>query len=148
MLLACVRVRLFDKLAEAPQSADDLAARCALALEAMQRLLAAAVSLRLVERRSGGRYGLGVLGAPLVGNARIAAMVEHHAALYVDLVDPLALLRGQTCTDALAAYWPYATAAEPGVVEPERVAAYSALMSAPQPLAVSRQEVVPRDWKP
>jgi demethylspheroidene O-methyltransferase len=134
VLLACVRVRLFDKLAEAPQSAETLAARCALAPEAMQRLLAAAVSLRLVERRSGGRYGLGVLGAPLVGNAGIAAMVEHHASLYVDLVDPLALLRGQARTEALAAYWPYATAAEPGAVEPERVAAYSALMSASQPL--------------
>ncbi len=61
-------------------------------------------------------------------------MVEHHASLYVDLVDPLALLRGQARTEALAAYWPYATAAEPGAVEPERVAAYSALMSASQPL--------------
>jgi demethylspheroidene O-methyltransferase len=134
VLLACVRLRLFDLLAERARTAADLAARCALSDDAMQRLLAAAVSLRLVERRRGGRFGLGALGAPLVGNAGIAAMVEHHAALYADLADPLALLRGEACTSALAAYWPYAGAAVPGALDPDRVADYSALMSASQPL--------------
>lgn len=134
VLWACVRLRLFDQLAHGPQSADALAARCQLAPEAMQRLLAAAVSLGLVERRARGRYGLGVLGAPLVGNEGICAMVEHHAALYADLADPLALLRGQARDPALAKYWPYAGTAQPDALAAERVAAYSALMSASQPL--------------
>ena len=42
----------------------------------------------------------------LVGNAAVAAMVEHHALLYADLADPVALLRGGAPT-RLAAYWPY-----------------------------------------
>lgn len=132
VLLACVRLKLFDLLAEGPQTADALAARLALDEPAAQRLLAAAVSLRLVERRSRGRYGLGPLGAPMVGNAAIASMVEHHAALYADLRDPVALLRGQSET-ALAGYWPYAVGSGDGM-SAERVADYSALMSASQPL--------------
>ena len=37
---------------------------------------------------------LGPLGAAMVGNPGVAAMVEHHALLYADLADPVALLRG------------------------------------------------------
>jgi demethylspheroidene O-methyltransferase len=93
VLLACVQLRLFELLAEGPQPLDRLAARLALAPDAARRLLDAAVSLRLVEHRSDARYGLGELGAPMVGNAAVAAMVQHHAAFYADLADPVALLR-------------------------------------------------------
>jgi demethylspheroidene O-methyltransferase len=115
----------------------DLVAGFGLTDEAARRLLAAAVSLKLVEPRPGDRYGLGVLGAPLVGNRGITAMVTHHAALYADLRDPLALLRGTANSAALAGYWPYAEAESSGqsrAVAPNQVAAYSALMSASQPL--------------
>ena len=61
-----------------------------------------------MEHRSGGRYGLGPLGAPLVGNPAVAAMVEHHAVLYADLRDPVALLRGEGDAPALSRYWAYA----------------------------------------
>ena len=134
VLLACVHLRLFDVLAEAPQTLERLAARLDLPADAARRLLAAAVSLRLVERRSDDRYGLGELGAPMVSNTAVAAMVEHHAALYADLADPVALLRGEGRDGALARYWPYADAASPSGLASERVAAYSALMSASQPL--------------
>lgn len=142
VLLACVQLRLFDLLAEAPQSAEQLASRCKLDLPAMQRLLAAAISLELVERRRDGRYGLGAVGAPMAGNAALVAMIEHHAALYADLADPVALLRGQAAGAHLAGYWPYATGrADAGGGEgaerslsSEKVAQYSALMSASQPL--------------
>lgn len=130
VLLACVRLKLFDILAEGPQTIDTLSDRLVLPVPAAQRLLAAAVSLQLVERRSGERFGLGPLGAPMVGNAAITSMIEHHAALYSDLRDPVALLRGQSQT-ALSGYWPYAAG---GPMAPERVADYSALMSASQPL--------------
>ena len=137
VLLACVELRLFEILAERPQSLDQLAERLALPVDAAQRLLAAAVSLRLVERRSEGRYGLGELGAPMVGNRAVAAMVEHHASLYADLADPVALLRrapGNASTSELARYWPYAEAALPSALSNDGVATYSALMSASQPL--------------
>ena len=134
VLLACIRLRLFEILADGPQTLDALAGRLALPEDATERLLAAAVALKLVQHRSRGRYGLGPLGAPLVGDTAISAMVEHHAALYADLRDPVALLRGQVEGAALARYWPYAASQTPGSLSGERVLEYSALMSASQPL--------------
>lgn len=134
VLLACIRLHLFEILAEGPQTLAALAARLGLPEDSAQRLLAAAVSLRLAERRRGGRFGLGPLGAPLVGDTAISAMVEHHVALYADLRDPVALLRGQATASSLAQYWPYAAAQAPGALSAEHVAAYSALMAASQPL--------------
>ena len=134
VLSACVRLRLFDILAERPQTLPLLARRLELSEEATGRLLAAAVSLRLVNRRSGERFGLGELGTAIAGNSAIVAMVEHHAALYADLADPVALLKGERRDTALATYWPYAGAARPAALAPDRVAAYSSLMSASQSL--------------
>lgn len=134
VLLACVRLRLFQVLAEGPQTVRQLATRLSLPEDATERLVVAAVSLRLVERRSGGRFGLGPLGAPLVGDTAISAMVEHHAALYADLRDPVALLRGQVENPALAQYWPYAAEHGSAAMAAQRVGEYSALMSASQPL--------------
>jgi demethylspheroidene O-methyltransferase len=138
VLLACVRLRLFEILAEGPQPLAALARRLGLPEDAALRLLAAAVSLQLVQHRSGGRYGLGPLGAPLVGDTAIAAMVEHHATLYADLRDPVALLRGQGGATAMSKYWPYADGQQPGALSPERVAEYSMLMSASQPLVAEQ----------
>jgi demethylspheroidene O-methyltransferase len=140
VLLACVRVRAFEILVEGPQTAAVLARRFALPLDATERLLAAAVALKLVEHRAGGCYGLGALGAPLVGNEAVTAMVEHHAVLYDDLRDPLALLRGEGVAPALSRYWAYAEAEAPGLLPRAQVDTYSALMSASQPLAA--QEVL------
>lgn len=140
VLLACVRVRAFEVLAEGPQTVAVLARRFDLPLAATERLLGAAVALQLVERRMGGRYGLGPLGAPLVGNLAVIAMIEHHAVLYADLRDPLALLRGEGEAPALSRYWAYATADAPGALPRAEVDAYSALMSASQPLVA--QEVL------
>ena len=42
----------------------------------LARQLAGAVALRLVEDRAAGRYGLGVLGASVVGNPGVRAMVD------------------------------------------------------------------------
>jgi demethylspheroidene O-methyltransferase len=134
VLLACIRLHLFEILAEGPQSLAALAARLGLPEDSAQRLLAAAVSLRLAELRRGGCFGLGPLGAPLVGDTAISAMVEHHVALYADLRDPVALLRGQATASSLAQYWPYAAAQTPGALGAEHVAEYSALMAASQPL--------------
>ncbi|MEO8039689.1 MAG: methyltransferase [Betaproteobacteria bacterium] len=133
VLLTCVRLDLFEKLAAGPHSAAALATKLGLSADATSRLMEAAISLRLVERR-GDRFALGPLGAPMVGNAAIVAMVEHHALLYADLHDPVALLRGAGPRTGLAQYWSYANAERPDELEAERVSAYTRLMSASQSL--------------
>lgn len=133
VLVACVRLKLFDTLEQGPQGLEALASRMGLEPEAAERLLSAAIALKLVEHRSGGRYGLGVLGAPLAGNAGLAAMIEHHSLLYADLADPVALLRGQV-PGRLAAYWPYADRTDPAGASHSEVAPYSTLMAASQSL--------------
>jgi 3-hydroxyethyl bacteriochlorophyllide a dehydrogenase len=103
----------------------------------MQRLLDAAGACAAPAGATGtaARYGLGSLGAPMVGNEALAAMVEHHPALYADLADPLALLRTKAQGGAMAAYWPYAAYATAAGAGPRSaVAEYSALMTASQPM--------------
>jgi demethylspheroidene O-methyltransferase len=134
VLLACIELRLFDLLAERPQSTTELSRRLGLNPKAMVRLLNAATALRLTESRGQGRFGLGVLGAALLGNPAISAMVEHHALFYSDLRDPVALLRNRESETALSKYWPYALAEKPELLRTEEVAGYSSLMSASQAL--------------
>ena len=132
-LLAALRVGLFDALAKGPARPEALRLRLGLSDDGLDRLVGACLALGLVERRSGDRIGLGPLGAPLVGNAAIAAMLEHNALLYDDLRDPVALLRGAAPT-RLARYWPYGASGEG---EAQAAAGYSALMAASQPLVAA-----------
>jgi demethylspheroidene O-methyltransferase len=134
ILLACVRLKLFEQLAAGPMTSNELALRLKLSEHSMRLLLDAAASLQLVQPRSGGRFGLGSLGAALLGNPGVIAMIAHHAMLYDDLADPVALLRGGGGTGRLAAYWPYATGAQPADLSREAVAPYTALMSRSQPM--------------
>jgi demethylspheroidene O-methyltransferase len=137
VLLACVRLDLFEQLAaQGPSSAAAVAQRHGLPLRSVQRLLDAAVAIGLLAERRGGLYALGRLGAPMVGNAALAAMVEHHAALYADLRDPVALLRDEGAGSAMSAYWPYAAYPEAGALPARAVAEYSALMTASQPMVI------------
>mgnify|MGYP001595252773 CR=1 FL=1 len=133
-LLACVRLRLFEMLAEGPQTASALAARMGLAPAAAATLLDSAVALELVERRDGERFGLGPLGAALRANPGVVAMIEHHALVYRDLADPVALLKRSGPPTELSRFWGYAGAAKPAELDPAVTAAYSALMSASQQL--------------
>ncbi len=133
VLLACVRLRLFEALRAGPRTVDELCATLELSKAATLRLLAAAASLRLVERRRQECYGLGALGAALTSHPAIAAMVEHHSVLYGDLEDPVALLRGDATQTGLGRYWPYARSSADAVTS-DQVAAYSALMSVSQSL--------------
>jgi demethylspheroidene O-methyltransferase len=108
VLHTCVALDVFERLAQSRASAAELAGEWRMTPDAAQRLLNAAVALRLLERRGAGRYGLGRLGAALRGNPGVTAMVRHHALLYADLADPLPLLRGTAAPTRLGAYWPYA----------------------------------------
>jgi demethylspheroidene O-methyltransferase len=133
VLSACVELGLFDLLRKGPLSARELALRMSVPEDAAIRLLRAAAALRLVERRSGDRFGLGMLGAAFNGNPAIAAMIRHHAMLYRDLQDPVALLRGKVRTE-LSRYWSYADSDRGHVLDTDDVAQYSALMTASQAL--------------
>ncbi len=134
VLVACVRLRLFQQLQLGPLAASTLASRSSVPPEAMTMLLEAAASLRLLEKRGGQRFGLGPLGAAMLGNPGIAAMVEHHSALYADLSDPIALLRGEIADRQLARYWPYAGGEAAHELDHGAVSPYTALMSSSQPM--------------
>lgn len=137
ILLACVQSNLFERLKDGPLSFDELLAKVDLPAKGLERLLLAAVSLKLLNVRSKNRYGLGVLGAPLVNNHALCAMIVHHQALYHDLQEPLTLLRGQLKDKALETYWPYITEHNESLKNlhtVDKVAQYSELMSASLPL--------------
>ncbi len=134
VLLACVQLDLFRILAEGPQGVAALANRTGLSPEAMRRLLEAGASLQLLQSRGADHYGLGPLGAAILGNPGIVAMVRHHTMLYDDLRDPVALLRGDGPPTQLSRYWPYATADVPADASADDVTAYTRLMSASQTL--------------
>jgi demethylspheroidene O-methyltransferase len=132
VLFAVVRLRLLERIADEPRTLDDLMRHCGMDREATERLLAAAIALRLVNHRTGARFGLGDLGAALLANPGVIAMVEHHALFYRDLDDPVALLRGEPRDTNLSRYWAYATHGKPGELAEDRVADYSRLMAVSQ----------------
>ena len=148
VLLACVRLRILELVNESPRTLDELAQICQVPASGLQRLVNSAVALRLLSLRGQGRYGLGALGAPVAGHPGIRAMIEHHAVLYHDMQDPVALLRDQMADGQMMAYWPYvetegagsqtkdAPNPAPRAWEQEKVSRYSQLMSASQPFVV------------
>ena len=131
ILQACLQLNLFTLLAEAPITAEAFAARVGLTTQAALRLFEAAIALKLVRRQGNGLFALGMLGAALVDNEAIAAMVAHHTMFYADLADPVALLRGDRPTE-LGRYWAYARAPAPAASDDKAVAPYTALMAASQ----------------
>lgn len=141
ILLACVKVNLFEVLAKGSLSKAQLQERIALPPSGLDRLLDAAVAIRLLTKRDGEYYALGMLGAPLVGNRALLDMIVHHGDFYRDLNDPLALLRGDISGKAaMAEYWPYINHAQdpkPESLSAERVANYSKLMAHTQPLVTA-----------
>lgn len=135
VLLAIVRLGVLDLLAHAPLSPDGVAEQLGLETDSCRRLLDAAVAVKLLSRRSRGRYGLGMLGAAMRANPGAMAMVEHNALLYADLADPVALLRHRCeSSTRLSSYWAYARAGDPAGLGSEATASYTALMSASQSL--------------
>jgi demethylspheroidene O-methyltransferase len=133
VLLACVRLRVLDRLHETPCTPSDLAQATGLDVGQAQRLLDAAVALGLVRRRRDGRYALAARGAVVRGDPGLVEMIEHHALVYRDLADPVALLRGEAAPGSLRGYWGYARAADPTSLSAADVAAYSRLMALSQP---------------
>ncbi len=136
VLYACIELELFEILAKEPLTVEALSRRLSLPPDAVERLLTAGVSLRLLSQRSDARYGLGMLGAALIDNPGVAAMVRHHALLYRDMADPVALLRAKRGEAELAQFWRYVGSDNPAKLSAADVSDYSALMAVSQtPLA-------------
>jgi demethylspheroidene O-methyltransferase len=134
ILSACVRLGVFDALRDGPLTLAQLSLRIGLAPEPTRLLCDAAVALKLLSHRREARFGLGELGAALIDNPGVAAMVRHHAMFYADLADPVALLRQGRGGTALAGYWAYSGNDAARTLDDESVASYSALMAASQPM--------------
>lgn len=130
-LIACVRTGLFGALADGPLDVPAIARATGLPLVGADRLARAAEALKLLERFDD-RYGLGELGASVLGNPGVAEIITHHAILYRDLADPVAMLKAPRGSGELGAYWAYAGAAAPEASGAEAVAPYSGLMAATQ----------------
>jgi demethylspheroidene O-methyltransferase len=132
VLAALVGLDLLRRLDGAPARPAALAPGAGLTVERMEILLQAGAAVGLLRRHRDGAFGLSRRGAAFLGVPGLAQLVRHHAILYRDLADPVALLRGETVPE-LARFWPYVFGA--GAAEsPETAAAYSALMAETQAL--------------
>ncbi len=136
VLHACVALDLFAVLGEASSSTEDLAARLGIPRGRLERLLNAAAELQLVRRDGQGAWELDELGAVVAGNPGIAAMVRHHAMLYRDLTDPVALLRDPGLETETKRFWRYAGDSG-GEVGASEAAEYSRLMTLSQDLVTA-----------
>ena len=124
-LTAVVQSNLLAVLQGRIETTKSVAAMCGLTTQAAFTLLTAARALKLTDEVSAGHWMVGELGASVLGNPAVADMVRHHAVLYRDLADPLAVLRHREKT-GLRNYWSYV----PGGTHPEEShREYSRLMS-------------------
>lgn len=129
ILAAAVESGLLRRAAEGPVSAETFAEMSGLGLPGAERLILAAAALKLLRRQSDGRFAIGEVGAALLGNPSVFAMVRHHQVLYRDLEDIMGSLRQRTAETELGRFWAYREGAEP-----EAAGAYSALMAETQAL--------------
>lgn len=122
VLFACVELDVFELLRDRPLQLAEFSSATGLPQEGADRLARAAASLKLLELAEN-EIGLGPHGAALLGNPSVFGMVRHHALLYADLENPVALLRERSRDTNLARYWNYSDGGS---------ADYSALMAETQ----------------
>ncbi|MEO1135799.1 MAG: methyltransferase [Pseudomonadota bacterium] len=137
ILYACVVLGVLESLRQGPLSTQALSAKINLPLDGTLRLVRAAASLGLLERYSQSRFGLGKHGAALMGNAAVTEMIRHHAILYDDLRDPVALLRERSTKTKLAAFWNYEGVGGDEAGNASDSSLYSDLMAQTQAFIVS-----------
>lgn len=132
ILFTCVKTNLLDALHERSRGLDEISDLTGLPRDGAERLVLGAVSLSILEARSGGRYGLGEIGASVLGSPGLTGMILHHEHLYRDLSDPVGLLSERSNSTALANYWLYSAATDGSDTDRETMAIYSDLMSQSQ----------------
>ena len=125
VLMALVQLDIPAQLLDRPMTDAQLSLSCGVPPERMVILLRAAVAIKLIKQKRGGRFCLTQRGAALVGVPGLSEMIRHHDILYRDLADPAAFFRGETETE-LASFWPYVFG---GAMAPDVAETYSDLMA-------------------
>lgn len=128
VLSACVKLELFEALDGRALSSVDLAARCSVPLEQMQRLLHQARRLNLILLIKPDLWMLTDAGTVLSADRGLREMIRHHDMLYRDLSDSSAFFRGERTDTELRRYWAYVRERDASAIRNDDVAAYSALM--------------------
>ena len=85
ILMALVQFDIFNLLLKDPKTLDELAEACKVPQERMTVLLRAAVALKLLRSKRGGRFTLSKTSAALLGVPGLSDMIRHHDVLYRDL---------------------------------------------------------------
>jgi demethylspheroidene O-methyltransferase len=134
VLVAILRTGLLAEVASGPATAAKLSADTGIPASRLALLLRAAVALGLMHEQRDGRFELGTLGAALVDNEALVALILHHDALYEDLADPSALVGNPEFSGQLRRFWRYAAR---GPSTHDDVLAYSRLMAASQDAVAS-----------
>jgi demethylspheroidene O-methyltransferase len=124
ILYTVVKLGLVEMVKGHPLALTALAARTGWPPDRLERLVKAAVALKILERTSLGEVTLGIHGAALAGNPWIARFITHHHLLYEDMGDPVALLSGEKKDNRLKEFWNYDSTAH--------AADYTALMAVSQ----------------
>jgi len=137
ILFACVEIGLFSLLAKRSLTTEQIASQASLPLDSARRLLPAARALGLILSEGDDTWSLADTGAVIHGNEGIRAMIRHHAMLYRDLADPVALLRDPARETETAAYWAYAGSRAGEGVSGAEADTYSALMRSSQDLVAA-----------
>jgi len=137
ILFSCVEIDLCAMLSKGPLAVQDIAARASLPVASVRRLMPAARAVGLVQDEGDDLWSLADTGAVIHGNEGIRAMIRHHAMLYRDLADPLALLRDPERETETAAYWAYAGSRAGEGVSDRDAQTYSALMRSSQDLVAA-----------
>lgn len=138
VLASCVSLEIFDLLKDGAMPVAEIAARTSVPEERLVHLLRAAAALRLLDVRPNDSFGLGILGASVVDSDGMKAIFEHHALFYRDLVDPVALFRGDVEADYMKHLWSYAGDADEAGLEQDGVSTYTELMARSQTMVAEQ----------
>lgn len=138
VLLACVRLDLFERLRDGPVDVGTLRRETGLSEEGARHLFSAADALGLLELTAAGRVLLGPRGAALIDNPGVVAMIRHHALFYEDLLDPVALFRGERQDTRMGSLWAYASGEGSTGLDPDAVRRYSELMAVSQTMVADQ----------
>ena len=138
VLVSCVNLGIFDLLKDGALPLADIAGKTSVPAARLEHLLRAAAALRLLETRSGNRFGLGILGASIVDSDGMKAIFEHHALLYRDLVDPVAMFRGDVQAEYMQRLWSYAGDQDESGLDAAGVTTYTELMARSQTMVAEQ----------
>ncbi len=134
---AYVQTGLLQYLAQGLRNPGDIADFLGWDAPATERILRAGAAIDLAESPQPGLWTLGETGAALSANDGATAMTRHHALLYHDLQDPVALLAaGPGQATQLNRFWTYAGTGGDDSMP------YTELMAATQPMVW--QQILPR----